>query len=200
MPDSPSRKPHLILGSASPRRLELLGQIGVVPDAVRPADIDESPQKDEGPRAYCIRIAREKAHAVAASEYEIVLCGDTTVALGRRILGKPEDREEAGAFLDALSGRRHRVITAVALRKGDRLWERHVVTQVAMKRLGAAERDAYLETGDWRGKAGGYGIQGPAGAFIPWINGSFPAVVGLPLAETANLLQAAGYPLYGGTA
>ena len=122
---------------------------------------------------------------------------DTTVALGRRILGKPADEKEAAVFLTKLSGRRHRVVTAVAVKRGDRIWERDVVTQVKMKSLSNEELNAYLQSGDWHGKAGGYGIQGAAGAFIPWINGSFSAVVGLPLAETAGLLQAAGYPLYG---
>ncbi|MBV6638944.1 MAG: Maf family protein, partial [Mameliella sp.] len=106
------------------------------------------------------------------------------------------DEKEAAQFLTLLSGRRHRVITAVAVRRGEKVWERDVVTQVKMKMLSNEELNAYLHSGDWRGKAGGYGIQGPAGALIPWISGSFTAVVGLPLAETANLLQAAGYPLY----
>lgn len=190
----------LILGSASPRRRDLLAQINVVPDEIRPADIDEDPRKDELPRPYAARVAREKALAVTAAEDEIVLCADTTVALGRRILGKPADAAEAEAFLRALSGRRHRVITAVAVRRGKRLWERDVVSAVKMKRLSQPEIDFYLATGDWQGKAGGYGIQGPAGALIPWISGSFTGIVGLPLAETAALLQAAGYPVYGGTA
>jgi septum formation protein len=120
------------------------------------------------------------------------------VAMGRRILGKPADAGEAAAFLYALSGRRHRVITAVAVRRGDDIRTRDVVTTVQFKRLSDAEVNAYLATNDWDGKAGGYAIQGPAGAFIPWINGSFTGVVGLPLAETAGLLTAAGYPLYGG--
>ena len=121
----------------------------------------------------------------------------TTVALGRRILGKPADAHEAAGFLRAMSGRRHRVVTAVAIRRGTRLWQREVVTAVKMKRISAPELTAYLATGDWRGKAGGYGIQGPAAVLIPWIQGSFTAVVGLPLCETAGLLQAAGYPLHG---
>jgi septum formation protein len=186
----------LILGSASPRRRDLLAQIRVVPDEIRPADIDEDPRKDELPRPYARRVAREKALAVAAVADEIVLCADTTVALGRRILGKPADAGEAEGFLRQLSGRRHRVITAVAIRRGAQLWERDVVSTVRMKRLSQAEIDFYLATGDWQGKAGGYGIQGPAGAFIPWISGSFTGIVGLPLAETATLLQAAGYPVY----
>jgi septum formation protein len=185
----------LILGSGSPRRRELLAQIGVVVDDVRPPDIDETPLKTEQPRPYCVRLAREKALAVQANDDDIVLCGDTTVALGRRILGKPEDAGEAAQFLHMLSGRRHRVITAIALRRGDQLWQRDVVTQVKMKALSDEEVNWYLATNDWQGKAGGYGIQGPAGAFIPWISGSFTAVMGLPVAETATLLRAAGYPI-----
>lgn len=187
---------RLILGSGSPRRKELLGQIGVVADDIRPPDIDETPRKNELPRPYCARMAREKVQAVTADADDIVLCADTTVALGRRILGKPEDAGEAAEFLLAMSGRRHRVITAVAVRRGDRVWEKDVVTDVKMKRLSDAELNAYLATNDWQGKAGGYGIQGPAGALIPWIAGSFTAVVGLPLSETAGLLTAAGYPMW----
>ncbi|WP_300583280.1 Maf family protein [Marivita sp.] len=187
----------LILGSGSPRRRKLLAQIGVEADDIRPPDINEDPRPGELPRPYCVRLAREKALAIPASDDEIVLSADTTVALGRRILGKPADAAEAAQFLYALSGRRHRVVTAVAVRRGDKLWERDVVTQVKMKSLSDAEVNAYLASEDWRGKAGGYAIQGPAGAFVPWISGSFSAVVGLPLAETANLLVAAGYPLYG---
>ena len=185
-----------ILGSGSPRRLDLLAQLGVVPDAVRPPDIDETPAKAELPRPYCARIAREKVQAVQADADDIVLCADTTVAMGRRILGKPADADEAAKFLRALSGRRHRVVTAVAVRRGGRVWEKDVVSVVRMKRLSDSELAAYLATDDWQGKAGAYAIQGPAGAFIPWISGSFTGIVGLPLAETAGLLQAAGYPLY----
>lgn len=186
-----------VLGSGSPRRLDLLAQLGIVPDAVRPPDIDETPLKKELPRPYCQRIARQKALAVDVAPDDIVLCADTTVALGRRILGKPADVSQAAEYLYALSGRRHRVITAVAVRKGDQVWERDVVSAVRMKRLSDSEVNAYLATNDWQGKAGAYAIQGPAGAFIPWISGSFTGIVGLPLAETAGLLQAAGYPLYG---
>jgi septum formation protein len=171
----------------------LLAQIGVVPDAIRSPDIDEDPVKGELPRPYCARMAREKVAAVEAALDDIVLCADTTVALGRRILGKPADEAEAEAFLQMLSGRRHRVITAVAVKRGDAFWERDVVSTVRMKQLSASEVRAYVSSGDWKGKAGGYGIQGPAGALIPWISGSFTAIVGLPLAETANLLRAAGY-------
>ncbi len=187
---------RLILGSGSPRRRDLLAQIGVVADDIRPPDIDEDPLPRELPRPYCARIAQAKAAAVDAVPDDIVLCADTTVALGRRILGKPTDEAEARRFLQMLSGRRHNVITAVAVRRGERIWERDVVTAVKLKRLSDAEIDWYLGTGDWQGKAGGYAIQGPAGAFVPWINGCFTAVVGLPLTETAGLLQAAGYPMW----
>jgi septum formation protein len=187
---------RLILGSGSPRRRDLLAQIGVVAVDIRPPDIDETPRTSELPRPYCIRMAREKALAVGADEDEIVLSADTTVALGRRILGKPESAGEAAEFLLMLSGRRHRVITAVAVRRGDRIWERDVVTTVKFKQISDEELNAYLASNDWQGKAGGYGIQGPAGALIPWIQGSFSAVVGLPICETAGLLRAAGYPLY----
>lgn len=191
-------RPRLILGSASPRRKELLAQLGLVPDAIRAPDIDEDPRPGELPRPYCARMAREKVAAVAAAPDEVVLCADTTVALGRRILGKPADAGEAAAFLLKLSGRRHRVITAVAVKRGDRIWEREVETTVKVKALSDIEVNAYLASDEWRGKAGGYGIQGAFGAFIPWIQGSFTGVVGLPVAETAQLLQAAGVTVYGG--
>lgn len=187
---------QLILGSGSPRRRELLAQLGVIPDAIRPPEIDETPQRGELPRPYCARMAREKAQATEAGPDDIVLAADTTVAMGRRILGKPESAGEAAQFLHALSGRRHRVITAVAIRRGARLWERDVLSAVKLKRLSDEEINAYLASGEWRGKAGGYGIQGLAGAFVPWISGSFTGIVGLPLAEIAGLLTAAGYPLW----
>jgi len=187
---------RFILGSGSPRRKELLAQLGIVPDAILPPDIDEDPRKAELPRPYCARLAREKAAAVQAGPEDIVLCADTTVALGRRILGKPRDAGEAAAFLTALGGRRHEVITAVAVRRGDRLWTRESISAVKMKRLSDAELNGYLQGGEWQGKAGGYAIQGAAGAFIPWISGSFTGIVGLPLAETAALLTAAGYPVW----
>lgn len=188
--------PKLILGSGSPRRLELLAQLGLTPDAVRPPDIDEDPLKNEAPRPYCNRISRAKAEAVDAGPDDVVLCADTTVALGRRILGKPADEAEARRFLDLLSGRRHRVITSVCVRRGVQVWSRDVVSAVRMKALSRAERDGYLATGDWQGKAGGYGIQGPAGALIPWISGSFTGIVGLPLCETAGILRAAGIEVW----
>jgi septum formation protein len=187
---------RLILGSGSPRRLELLAQLGVVPDAVLPPDINEDPAKDELPRPYCIRLAREKALAVQAGDDDIVICADTTVALGRRILGKPRDAGEAAEFLLKLGGRRHQVITAVAVRRGTRLWQKDSVSAVKFKRLSDAELNTYLASTDWQGKAGAYGIQGAAGAFIPWISGSYTGIMGLPVAETAALLIAAGYPVW----
>ena len=183
---------RLILGSGSPRRLELLGQLGIVPDAIQSPDIDETPLPREKPRAYCNRITAAKLAAFEPAEDEIVLCADTTVALGRRIMGKPEDRVQAAQFLNDLSGRRHRVITALGVRTARRSWQKDVVTTVAMKRLGSVELSAYLDSDDWQGKAGGYAIQGPAGAFIPWIQGSYSAVMGLPVAEAAALLRTAG--------
>ena len=176
-----------------------MAQIGVVPDDIRAPDIDETPLKAELPRPYCGRMAREKVAAVSAGADDIVLCADTTVAVGRRIFGKPENIEEAATFLRLMSGRRHKVITAVAVKRGDKIWQRDVQSTVKMKSLSDAELNAYLATNDWQGKAGGYGIQGPAGALIPWISGSFTGIVGLPLAETANLLRAAGYPIEGET-
>jgi len=186
----------LVLGSGSPRRKELLAQIGVSASDVRPPNVDETPLKGELPRDYCRRVTRSKADAVVLHDDEVALVGDTTVALGRRILGKPEDRREAEQFLKALSGRRHRVITAIAVRTADRVWEKDVVSLVRMKNLSQADIDAYLDTNDWQGKAGGYGIQGPAAAFVPWISGSYSAIMGLPVAETAALLQTAGFTLF----
>ncbi|MFZ1468802.1 MAG: nucleoside triphosphate pyrophosphatase [Paracoccaceae bacterium] len=187
---------RLILGSASPRRLELLAQLGLVPDAILPPDINEDPRKGELPRPYAVRLAREKVLAAQAGDDDIVLCADTTVALGRRILGKPADAGQAAAFLTLLGGRRHQVITAVAVRRGDRIWARDSVSVVQMKRLSDLELNTYLASDDWQGKAGGYGIQGLAGAFIPWISGSYSGIMGLPVAETAALLTSAGYPVW----
>jgi len=188
----------LILGSASPRRAELLAQIGVVADDVRPADIDETPLKNELPRPYARRLSVQKVQAVKAPDAALVLCADTVVAVGRRIMGKPADAGEAEKFLRLLSGRRHRVITGVALRRDAKIWQRDVVTTVQFKNLSDAEITAYLDNGEWQGKAGGYAIQGLGAMFIPSINGSYSNVVGLPLAETANLLRGAGYPLFKG--
>ncbi|MCX7286357.1 MAG: Maf family protein [Rhodobacterales bacterium] len=186
----------LILGSASPRRKDLLAQMGLVPDLILPPDIDEDPRKGELPRPYALRLAREKALAVSAGADDVVLCADTTVALGRRILGKPANAGEAAAFLTALGGRRHQVVTAIAVRRGDQILTGESVSVVRMKRLSDVELNAYLASGEWQGKAGGYGIQGLAGAFIPWISGSFTGIMGLPVAETASLLSALGYPVW----
>lgn len=182
----------LILGSASPRRRELLAQLGLEPADVRAPDIDETPRRGELARDYVARIAREKAAALPCAADEVVLCADTTVTCGRRILGKPENEKEAAEFLWLLSGRRHHVMTAVAVRTPAGLHERLVDTVVKFRPLSNVEVNGYLASGEWRGKAGGYAIQGLAGAFIPWIQGSFTGVVGLPLAETALLLRAAG--------
>ncbi|GIT93160.1 Maf-like protein [Jannaschia pagri] len=187
---------RLILGSGSPRRLELLAQIGITPDDVRPPDVDETPLSGELPRVYCERVTAAKLDAVEASDTDIVLCADTTVAVGRRILGKPEGADEAAEFLRLLSGRRHRVITSIAVRLGDSRWHRTVVSTVRLKRLTEAEITGYLRTGDWQGKAGAYAVQGPAAAFVAWMEGSHSAIVGLPLHETASLLQAAGWKVW----
>jgi len=187
--------PRLILASASPRRADLLAQIGVRPDVVDPADIDETPQKNELPRPYAARLARTKAEAVASRhDTALVLAADTVVAVGRRILDKPGDPDEARKHLSLLSGRRHRVTTALHMTRttDGRDWSRLVETQVKLKRLSAEEIDAYLATGEWHGKAGGYAIQGIAARFVPWIGGSYSNVVGLPLTETTGLLEAAG--------
>jgi len=182
----------LILGSGSPRRLELLAQLGVTPDEVRSPDIDETPVKDELPRPYCQRMALEKVEAIAAGSGEIVLSADTTVALGRRILGKPENEAEAAKFLLMLSGRRHRVVTAIAVKRDQQIWQRDVVTAVKMASLSDEQISSYVRSGEWQGKAGGYTIQGRAGCFVAWLQGSYSAVVGLPLVETYRLLTTAG--------
>ena len=191
-PPSAVPRPRLILGSASPRRLELLAQIGIVPDQVRSADIDETPFKGELARDYVRRIALSKAEVLDLAPDDALLCADTTVAVGRRILGKPASRAEAGDFMRLMSGRRHRVLTAIVLRHAGRTRDRLVETTVRMRPIGAAELETYLDLNDWQGKAGGYAIQGAAAAFIPWIQGSFSSVVGLPLSETAAMLAACG--------
>ena len=188
-------KPSLILASASPRRHELLGRLGIIPAAVVPADIDETPLPGELPRVYAVRMAREKA-LVAASGDAHVLAGDTVVAVGRRILPKAEDEQTARECLQLLSGRRHRVFSAVALRAPDgTLREKLSETQIRFKPLEQAEIAAYLASGEWHGKAGGYAIQGSAEALIAWMAGSHSGVIGLPLFETRALLKAAGFPL-----
>jgi len=191
-------RPILILASESPRRVELLAQIGLTPDRIEPAAIDETPLKDELPAKLALRLACAKARVIAAGHPgAIILAADTIVAAGRRILPKPEDEKTARACLTLLSGRRHRVMTGLAvIDAAGKERTRLVETRLAFKRLSEAEIEAYLACGEWRGKAGGYAIQGRAGAFIPWINGSYSAVVGLPLAETAQLLGASGLTLY----
>ena len=186
---------RLILASASPRRLELLARLGVTPDAVIPAEIDEAPRKVERPDHYARRMAAEKAAAVTGGG-AIVLAADTVVAAGRRILPKAETEEEARTALTFLSGRRHRVHSAVAVVDPDgRARLRLSTSLVAFKRLSAAEIDAYLAAGEWRGKAGGYAIQGRAEALVRMLSGSHSGVMGLPLYETRTLLRAAGYAL-----
>ena len=191
----PAEGAPLILASASPRRLELLRQIGIEPDRVIPADLDESLHKHELPHVYARRVAWAKLDAVAgANPGAFVLAADTVVALGRRILPKAETPEEAKRCLEALSGRRHRVLGALCLQGPDgRRVQRLVTTRVAFKQLSAQEIQGYLGSGEWQGKAGGYAIQGAASAFIPWINGSYPNVVGLALTETLALLRGLGY-------
>ncbi len=186
---------RLVLASASPRRLALLRQVGVEPDAVAPADLDEAPRPRELPVDYVRRVARDMAAAVAPNHANaFVLAADTVVAMGRRILPKAEDQATARDCLRRLSGRRHRVLGAVVVVAPDgRRVERLVTTTVTFKRLKTAEIDAYVASGEWQGKAGGYAIQGRAAAFIPRINGSYPNVVGLPLAETLALLTGLGY-------
>jgi septum formation protein len=188
-------QPTLILASASPRRRELIARLGLQPSAINPADIDETPAAGERPRDYAIRMAREKAQA-AASDDGFVLAGDTVVAAGRRILPKAEDAATARKCLELLSGRRHRVLSAIALRAPDgHMRERLCETTVLFKRLSAEEIDAYLASGEWEGKAGGYAIQGLAEGLISRIQGSHSGVVGLPLYETRALLKSAGFQI-----
>ena len=194
-PDSwaDAEKPRLILASASPRRLALLAQIGVVPDGVAPAEIDETPHKDELPRPLAERLARAKAQAVAQPG-ALVLAADTVVACGRRVLPKAEDAAQARACLELLSGRRHHVVTAVVLVAPDgRRTERVADSVVGFARLTRAQIDAYIDSGEWHGKAGGYAIQGHAAAFVRFLSGSYSNVVGLPLFETAQLLRGIGF-------
>ena len=188
---------RLVLASASPRRLDLLARIGVEPDAVVPADIDESVPQGELPRDHALRLAREKAAAVAALRPDgLVLAADTVVAVGRRILPKVEDEGTLRACMKLLSGRRHRVLTGVALAIPDgAVRERLGETMIAMKRLSDEEIDYYASHGEWRGKAGGYALQGYGEVYVRQIAGSYSNVVGLPLAETRLLLKSAGYPI-----
>ena len=197
--------PSLILASASPRRLALLQQIGIEPDHLLPADIDETPRKLETPRALALRLAKEKAAAVRAVADAstdltdaLVLAADTVVAVGRRNLPKTELTDQALACLSLLSGRGHRVFTGVCVHGPDgRVRTKVVESRVRFKRIGRREMDSYIASGEWRGKAGGYAIQGLAGSFVTKLTGSYPNVVGFPMSETIALLTAAGYPVHG---
>ena len=188
---------RLVLASASPRRLDLLARIGVHPDTIVPADIDESVPPGELPRDHAVRLAREKAEVVAKEHPgALVLAADTVVAVGRRILPKVEDEETLRKCMALLSGRRHRVLTGVALASPDgTMRTRLVETMIAMKRLSAEEVDYYASHGEWRGKAGGYALQGYGEVYVRHIAGSYSNVVGLPLAETRVMLKNAGFPL-----
>lgn len=187
----------LILASSSPRRVELLGRLGIVADAIDPADIDETPAKAELPHLYARRMAREKAQTVAPRyPGSLVLAADVVVAVGRRILPKAETEAEARACLALISGRRHKVHAAVALAGADGLVRERLSTSIlAFKRLGDAEIEAYVASGEWHGKAGGYAIQGRAEAWVRHLGGSFSGVMGLPLFETRALLSSAGFDL-----
>jgi len=187
-------RPRLVLASASPRRRELLTQVGITPDKVVAAKIDEQPRRKELPRSYALRVARAKAEEVAERETDaLVLAADTVVAVGRRILPQAKDKAEVRACLTMLSGRRHMVFTALAAMTNGQLRTRIVATRVAFKALSEDEVAAYVASGEGEGKAGGYAIQGRAGAFVRLISGSYTNVVGLPLYETAALLKSFGY-------
>jgi septum formation protein len=187
-------RPPLVLASASARRLDLLARIGIVPDAVSPTDTDETPRKGEVPHRLAARLAVAKAEAGTAPPGALVLAADTVVGVGRRILPKATTEDSARRCLEMLSGRRHQVATGVVLQLPDgRLRHRLVLSAVAFQRLTPAQVDAYLGSGEWLGKAGGYAIQGRAGAFVRFLSGSYSNVVGLPLFETAQLLRGAGW-------
>ncbi len=191
-------KPRLVLASQSPRRKELLATIGIVPDDIIATDIDETPKTDETPRLLAKRLAQEKAFAAAkAGKDALYLAADTVVGVGRRILGKPQSADDACAMLGLLSGRAHRVYSGIALHKPDgTMTHRLVEARIKFKRLTTPEIEGYIHTREWEGKAGAYGIQGLAGVFVLSLSGSYSAVVGLPLYETAALLQGAGYPAF----
>jgi septum formation protein len=188
--------PTLILASSSPRRRDLLARLGVAPARIASPDIDETPRKGEVPRVYALRMAEEKAVAVPRASGEIVVAGDTTVAVGRRILSQAADADMQRGFLTLLSGRRHHVLSAVAVIDGDGLLRSRICDSIVrFKRLSSDEIESYIESGEGLGKAGGYAIQGRAEALIDWMAGSHSGVIGLPLYETRSLLRASGYPL-----
>ena len=187
---------RLVLASTSPRRRDLLARIGALPDRIAAPEVDETPRPGELPRAYVLRVAVDKAHAVAREPDEIVLAGDTTIAVGRRILGKPEDEADLRRMLALLSGRRHHCLSAVCLiDTAGKMRTRISDTIVIFKRLTDAEIDWYVASGEGMGKAGGYAIQGKAEAFVRYLAGSHSGVVGLPVFETRALLESAGYVL-----
>jgi septum formation protein len=198
--------PKLVLASGSPRRVQLINQVGIEPDSLRPTDIDETPQRGELPRACANRLARAKAEAALALvrvdeelQGSYILSADTVVAVGRRILPKAELLDEAAQCLRLLSGRNHRVHTAICLvTPKEAFRQRLVETKVRFKRLSEEDIEAYLGSGEWRGKAGGYAAQGLAGSFIVKIVGSYTNIVGLPLYETATLLSGEGFPIHFG--
>jgi septum formation protein len=194
LPPAPQR---LVLASASPRRLDLLRQIGLEPDAIDAAELDESPQAKETPRRLAVRLAAAKAAGVAARQPEaFVIAADTVVAVGRRILPKAECEQDVADCLALLSGRNHRVLTGVAaVAPGGRVATRLVETRVHFKRLSSCDVDSYVRSGEGLGKAGGYAVQGRAGAFVVGLQGSYSSIVGLPLYETATLLGGLGYRL-----
>ncbi len=188
--------PSLVLASSSPRRRDLLARLGIEPARIASPDIDETPRKGEVPRVYALRMAEEKAVAVARDPGEIVVAGDTTVAVGRRILPQATDADMQRGFLNLLSGRRHHVFSAVAVIDCDgRVRSKICDSIVRFKRLSPDEIGSYIESGEGLGKAGGYAIQGRAEALIDWMAGSHSGVIGLPLYETRSLLRASGYPL-----
>jgi septum formation protein len=195
-----TQKPRLILGSASVRRKEILAQIGIIPDVIAGADIDETPQKNELPRAYCMRMAKEKL-AVLAQQFpnDFIITADTIGSVGRRILGKPENREEAKKMLQLLSGRSHDIITAVCVYAPDnRQTHRILSNHVTMKRISTIELEWYLDTNDWQGKSSGYAFGLSIDRFIKRINGSSSSIIGIPAFETVQMLVGLGYPLYSG--
>jgi septum formation protein len=199
-------RPKLVLASGSPRRLALVNQVGIEPDALRPVDIDETPKRGELPRACATRLAREKAEAALAAvrldedlKGSYILAADTVVAVGRRILPKAQLLDEAAQCLRLLSGRNHRVHTGICLVTPRETYrQRHVETRVRFKRLSEQDIESYLASGEWRGKAGGYAAQGIAGSFLVKLVGSYSSIVGLPLYETLSLLGGEGYPIHFG--
>ena len=185
----------LILASASKARLELLESVGISPDKILNTNIDETPKKSEKPLDYVSRIALEKNKSVKKKKIEIVLTADTVVALGRKILQKPNDEEEALYFLNLLSGRRHKVHTSICIFSKEKYYQKNVTTTLKMKRLSDEEKKCYLFSDEWKGKAGGYSIQGAASYFFPFISGSYSNIVGLPLTETVGILLGIGFKI-----